>query len=159
MIENHIAYLSKGLSCAVFIHPEDNCQRSKCWLFFTIKDIEKHEQIKNRQLLGKYIFAGVWIGHCSKFWHHNPVCLNIGIVGVTSQVFAPVMDFTWKRSSRIIPGQHLYKALTSITVMPGVLPEENDITCRCNDEQDRQELFPRGDTSLHMGMNPCSIIY
>lgn len=56
--------------------------------------IEKYDQSQNGQLLGKYVFAGVWIGHCSKFRHHNPVCLNVGIIGVTSQVSAPVMDFT-----------------------------------------------------------------
>lgn len=60
----------------------------------TTEDIKKHDQIQNGQLLGKYVFAGVRIGHCSKLWHHNPVGLDVGIVGITSQVFAPVIDFT-----------------------------------------------------------------
>lgn len=53
-------------------------------IVFTTEDIEKHDQIQNGQLLGKYIFAGVRIGHRSKLRHNNPVGLDVGFVGVTS---------------------------------------------------------------------------
>lgn len=43
-------------------------------------------------LLGKDVFAGVWVGHCSELRHHDSIGFDVGVVGVALQVFAPVED-------------------------------------------------------------------
>lgn len=49
-------------------------------------------KVQKGTLLGKDVFAGVWVGHCSKLRHHDFVGLDVGGVGITLQVFAPVED-------------------------------------------------------------------
>ena len=67
VIQKCIGHTGKGQSHELSVHPEDACQRSTHSLVvLTIKDIKKHDRIQNGQLLGKYAFAGVWIGHCAK---------------------------------------------------------------------------------------------
>lgn len=69
----------------------------------------RFHQIQSGQLLGEDVFAGVRVGHCPKLRHHDPVCLDVGIVGVTFQVFAPVVDLTWRISSRLVSGWPFYR--------------------------------------------------
>lgn len=52
----------------------------------------KSVKIQKEMLLGEDVFAWVWVGHCSELRHHDFVGLDVGIVGVTLQVFAPVED-------------------------------------------------------------------
>lgn len=60
----------------------------------SIRNIQKYEFVKIQKglLLGKDVFAGVRVGHGSELRHHDSVGLDVGDVGVTLQVFAPVED-------------------------------------------------------------------
>lgn len=47
------------------------------------------------ELLWEYILAGIWVDHCPKFWHHDPVGSNVFLVSITSEEFASVIYITW----------------------------------------------------------------